>query len=132
MVSHKQHFFFVVRTYEIRFLSCFAVYHTVSETLCTYEKEGSPAILLTTLEGIILSEISQTEREKCCIISLICAFEGTSLYPFSSCSFLPRMCTETKRHQTVMGLEGLFVAVYHSPGGPAEKPWNHQSALFEE
>ena len=27
------------------------------------------------LEGIILSEISQTEREKCCVISLICGIQ---------------------------------------------------------
>ena len=34
-------------------------------------KKGNPAIC-NTMEGIVLSEINQTEKDKCWMISLIC------------------------------------------------------------
>lgn len=61
--------------------------------LINHEKEMLP--FLTTwldLIGIILSEISQTEEGKNCMVSLTCEIEGGSLWSFSSCSFLQRVC----------------------------------------
>ena len=40
-------------------------------TLFQYEKEGNSAIV-NNIEGILLSEISQTEKDKYCLASLIC------------------------------------------------------------
>ena len=44
-------------------------------------------------EGIMLSEISQAEKDKYCMISLICGIEGSSLYSFSYWSYPPREYT---------------------------------------
>ena len=44
-----------------------------SEILLNHRKEVMPfAITRMKLEGIILSEVSQTEKDKYCVISLIC------------------------------------------------------------
>ena len=48
--------------------------YTHNRILSSHEKEGNPAICKTwmELEGIMLSELSQTEKDKNCMMSLIC------------------------------------------------------------
>ena len=50
------------------------VAYTYNGTLLGHKKEGNPAIWRTWMnsEGIMLSEISQTKKEKYCVISFTC------------------------------------------------------------
>ena len=40
--------------------------------LFSLKKEGNPATTWMNLEGIMLSEINQTEKDEYCVVSLIC------------------------------------------------------------
>ena len=55
--------------------------HVYNGILLGHKKEENftLAMVWTDLENIMLSEISQAERDKCCMISLICGISQTEL-----------------------------------------------------
>ena len=57
----------------------FTVIHIVEYYLNIKKIEILPATTWMNLEGIMLSEISQTEKDKYCLFSLICGIKQTKL-----------------------------------------------------